>query len=238
MNKLFQGFKIIDAYDYSSNLPIYYNEKVKSLKGKYADKKRCFIVATGPSLNREDLYSLDKNGEFTISMNRIYNIKPIWYPDIYIVTDSVLMREDAEKIRQYNVPLKFYSDANKPPDDDGVVIHCTLTNPEKKPRFSDNLAQKVYGGGTVVFSCIQLAVYLGFKYIYLLGVDCNYEEKSKKNHFYEVKNEDTREHNIGRMILAYESAKQYAESHMIKIFNATRGGNLEVFERVDFDSLF
>ena len=37
---------------------------------------------------------------------------------------------------------------------------------------------------------------------------------------------------------AYQKAKQYAETHGIKIYNATRGGKLEVFERVDFDSLF
>ena len=39
-------------------------------------------------------------------------------------------------------------------------------------------------------------------------------------------------------LLAYQSAKKYADAHGIKIYNATRGGNLEVFERVDFDSLF
>ena len=36
----------------------------------------------------------------------------------------------------------------------------------------------------------------------------------------------------------YMCAKEYAERHEIKIYNATRGGKLEVFERVDFDSLF
>ena len=37
---------------------------------------------------------------------------------------------------------------------------------------------------------------------------------------------------------AYKIAKKYAETHGIKIYNATRGGEMEVFERVDFDSLF
>lgn len=36
----------------------------------------------------------------------------------------------------------------------------------------------------------------------------------------------------------YVAAKQYADSHGIKIYNATRGGKLEVFTRVDFGSLF
>lgn len=40
------------------------------------------------------------------------------------------------------------------------------------------------------------------------------------------------------MSLAYKAARKYADAHGIKIYNATRGGKLEVFERVDFDSLF
>ena len=36
---------------------------------------------------------------------------------------------------------------------------------------------------------------------------------------------------------AFQSAKLYAENHGIKIYNATRGGKLEIFERADFDLL-
>ena len=39
-------------------------------------------------------------------------------------------------------------------------------------------------------------------------------------------------------LAGYQKAKQYADAHGIKIYNATRGGKLEVFPRVDFDSLF
>ena len=39
-------------------------------------------------------------------------------------------------------------------------------------------------------------------------------------------------------IIAYEKAKRYGDEHGIQIFNATRGGMLEVFPRVTLDSLF
>lgn len=45
------------------------------------------------------------------------------------------------------------------------------------------------------------------------------------------------DHQQERSVDDFEAAKRYADSHGIKIYNATRGGNLEVFERVDFDSL-
>ena len=39
-------------------------------------------------------------------------------------------------------------------------------------------------------------------------------------------------------ILAYIKAEEYSQNSEFKIYNATRGGKLEVFERVDFDELF
>ena len=40
------------------------------------------------------------------------------------------------------------------------------------------------------------------------------------------------------MTKAYEAFRRYADENGIKVKNATRGGKLEIFERVDFDSLF
>ena len=41
-----------------------------------------------------------------------------------------------------------------------------------------------------------------------------------------------------RSLDAYEKLKVYAEERGVKIYNATRGGALEVFTRVDFEKLF
>ena len=40
------------------------------------------------------------------------------------------------------------------------------------------------------------------------------------------------------MKVAFEFAEEYSKEHGFRIYNATRGGALEAFERVDFDSLF
>lgn len=37
---------------------------------------------------------------------------------------------------------------------------------------------------------------------------------------------------------AYEAAELYSREYGFRIYNATRGGCLEVFERVNFDSLW
>lgn len=108
--------------------------------------------------------------------------------------------------------------------------------------FTDDFSIRSYIGTTVTYTCMQLAVYMGFREIYLLGVDFSYGN-SKKNisytHFYEsYKPEEKGIGYVKQVTLAYESAKQYTDSHEIKIYNVTRGGKLGIFERVDFDSLF
>ena len=89
---------------------------------------------------------------------------------------------------------------------------------------------------------MQLAAYMGVKEIYLLGVDFTYggqEKNVEYTHFYGTdKSGNASIGYVKHVALAYQSAKEYADSHGIKIYNATRGGKLEIFERVDFDSLF
>ena len=80
---------------------------------------------------------------------------------------------------------------------------------------------------------------MGFSEIFLLGCDCDYGT-SKKNHIVDynmgAKLDDLRmKATVDNLILAYKAAKRYADAHGVRIYNATRGGKLEVFERVDLD---
>ena len=104
--------------------------------------------------------------------------------------------------------------------------------------FSGNAYAIVYGAFTVACSAMQLAVYMGFKEIYLIGCDCDYSGERRHFDDFKVENEHPIIDEEGKMVMTYETVKRYADEHGIKIYNATRGGKLEVFERVDFDSLF
>ena len=104
-------------------------------------------------------------------------------------------------------------------------------------------------GHTVTYAMLQLAVYMGFQKIYLLGIDHQYatEYANGKKRQNNVKNYSSllADENdvsgfylIDKTTLAYRAARKYADAHGIEMYNATRGGKLEEFERVDFDSLF
>ena len=230
--------------------------------GKYKDihlGERCFIVATGPSLSVEDL-GLIKH-EISFSMNSIINLyeKTSYRPTYYLIQDGNVERRLHDKLielfdnhkasfmgigditgfgavlnRQqtkcYNDKFEFYNLS--------VAYHIydmCYSDPKKIPtRFSSDCAEYVYDGCTVTYSAIQLAIYMGFKEIYLLGCDTNYLGHVDGSPS-EGKQSDSDP--VIAMINSYEVAKEYAGAHNIKIFNATRGGMLEVFPRVNLDEI-
>ena len=122
--------------------------------------------------------------------------------------------------------------------------------------LSDNLSKYATKVSTVTVSAIELAVYMGFKEIYLLGVDNNYakkidengkvyNDKSVKSSYFKGMRDASGNlgdgisvQNVEAMNHSYEICKKFADEKGVKIYNATRGGKLEIFERVDFDSLF
>ena len=215
------------------------------------DGQRCFIVATGPSLRIADLEKLEANKEICISMNRIYNLfdSVQWRPNYYMIQDTKMIEDLSETIAELDLPIKFISGAvekywnNKQKANSVKFNFVNYVQMGNIPFFSDRVDKCVYEGMTVTYACLQMAVYMGFKEIYLLGLDHNYSKDvySNQNHFVGYSADKSIRLNkvyIEQNELAYISAKRYAKEHGIQIYNATRGGKLEVFERVDFDSLF
>jgi len=102
---------------------------------------------------------------------------------------------------------------------------------------------------------MQLAYYLGFSEVYLIGMDFSYQirETDKKaagttlisndddvNHFhpdYFGKGKKWHDPKLENVAKNYILAKKMFEKDGRKIYNATIGGELEIFERKDFYSL-
>ncbi|MFD2442781.1 6-hydroxymethylpterin diphosphokinase MptE-like protein [Bacillus sp. CGMCC 1.16607] len=218
---------------------------MKILKDKHKGE-RCFIVATGPSLVIEDLDKL--RNEMTFSMNSIFLSfnETDWRPNYYGIQFPEFFHKYKNEIDQLNVELKLVGDVVskqvKLSDDYYIyplhMLNHNWTHKKYHSKFSADAFEVVYSGYTITYSLIQLAVYMGFEEIYLIGVDCNYAS-NKNNHVKDYGIVDPLASAAGeKMICAFKEAKKYADNHQIKIYNATRGGMLEVFERVDFDSLF
>lgn len=201
--------------------------------------ERCFIVSTGPSLRAEDIEKL--KGEYTFSMNSIVKLfdKTVWRPTYYVIQDLRTYQLLANDTAFQNIRNKFIGDSIAPKkirpniiDSDAVTYPLMRTIHAK---FSDDVYSIVYEA-SVTYSALQIAVYMGFKEIYLIGCDCDYSGPQK--HFADYGRDGNPYDPTINMKIGFQAAKEYCDNNGIKIFNATRGGKLEIFDRVNLDELF
>lgn len=238
--------KLIAATEYCKSIPRQFGykdkrfETLRNLKGKFLGK-RCFVLCTGPSLTISDLELLEN--EYTFGMNSICMIhdKTKWKPDFFGIQDvfvfeklkdTILSTDNGLVFTPYGYKKRFHT------PDDWVYFHMCgayhlnlMDDTKCFTHISGNAYARVYDGYSIAITIIQLAMYMGFKELYLLGADCG--SSSNKTHFIDHGHPGTPMDELQkRLFVSYEATKKFAEAHGVQIFNATRGGYLEVFQRV------
>ncbi len=219
--------------------------------------KRCFIIGNGPSLKRTDVSKL--RNEYTFGMNRIYLAFPEWgFPTSFLVSvNSLVIEQCAEKFLNLEIPAFFSWRSHKYftqlpnyqlPPANLHFLHTTYTG----PKFAPDARRRLWEGATVTYVCLQLAFHMGFETAILIGVDHSFATKGKPNttivsqgddpnHFaanyfgkgfrWQLPDLDTSEVGYWMAKKAYEDAGRQA-------LDATVGGKLQVFEKMDYNSLF
>lgn len=122
------------------------------------------------------------------------------------------------------------------------------------PDIKPDLASNIPGPQSVVVMCLMAAIYMGFTKIYLLGTDHDQFRSGQYSYSFEptvLKGKDTSANSEGELIggwhdelaaLAvlwgqYRVVRKMAERHGVQIFNATAGGELDEFPRVELSSV-
>ncbi|GGA29383.1 6-hydroxymethylpterin diphosphokinase MptE-like protein [Neptunicoccus cionae] len=251
------------AQIYGHDLDALYRPALRRLREKYQGTKRCFLIGNGPSLNDTDL-SLLKD-EVTFAVNGFFLKLPDldWTPTFYCVEDHLVAEDRAEWINDLKGPVKLFPaylgyqfDAA---EDTIFYNHRPRVSYPHGFDFSTQADKITYTGCTVTFSLMQLAAYLGFEEIYLIGVDASYDipkdvntgtdygvgvldmDSDDPNHFnpdYFGKGFRWHDPQVDKMVEAYKEAKKTLKGSGQTIYNATVGGKLEVFARRDYHSLF
>lgn len=217
--------------------------------------QRCFIIGTGPSLTVEDLELL--KGEICFGSNRIFEIYPrtSWRPTYYVNQDYPLLKKYPREIHELTPKAMFFPiDVQPAYGDLPMANFFVLRHKDFYPgdaEFSENLHHYMGQGFTVTYGAMQLARYMGFSEVYLLGIDHNYSISQDEKGNLIVNNgvqdyfQGSTASNIGinlpRVVettKAYMTARKYADRHPgFTVYNATRGGKLEVFERVKLEDV-
>ena len=226
--------------------------------------ERCFIIGNGPSLNEHDL-SLLKN-EYTFGVNSFfYKTRETGFrPTFYVVEDSSVIKENLKEIKSFYAPFKFFPTVYKrlhPKQPNTFFFKMNRGFYEKSspnfcvPRFSTDATKELFCGQSVTYINLQLAYYMGFKEVYLIGMDFSYiipdshkrsgdvllSDSDDPNHFhkdYFGAGKTWKDPKLDRVGNNYRMAKVAFESVGRKVYNATVGGSLEIFERKDYNSLF
>lgn len=211
----------------------------------------CYIIGNGPSLTPEDLDLIE--GKYSFASNAIFNIfdKTNWRPTYYCCEDFAVLNNLFDEINLLKCKQKFISNwARKNGYKFRDCIYM-LSQPfyiiniynYKRSYIKEEISDYLNTGFTISYSMIQLAIYMGFKKIYLLGMDFSmpfYKDKYGFTHYSgDVKAHFDGGDSINKPILnkysykyAFENARKYCDTHGIVIRNATRGGKLDVIDRI------
>lgn len=235
-----------------------YSKRNRNLLREYKDihkGKRCFIIANGSSLKNMDL-SVLKN-EFTISMNRAYLLYDDWgfIPSYYICINELVIEQFANDISRLKMP-KFINFNRKDLFPDRIhddLLMFTRYGFGLNDQFQSDITKIMSSGGTVTYASLQLAYYMGFDEVVIIGMDHNFVEKGLPNKT-EVRKSSTDESHchpdyfpkgikwqlpdLYRSELAYSIARKHYEFNNRNIIDATVGGRCDVFEKNEFNSLF
>jgi hypothetical protein len=239
------------GYYYLLTQPEFRNSirRLRQMKDRHSGE-RCFIIGNGASLRRMDLSPLAN--EITFGLNRIYLIFPKlnFFPTYYVSVDKLFIQQCGDEIAAYVPSLKFTSyDARRWIDfgPDRIFLFS-----REGPRFYPDITRGIWQGSTVTYVAMQIAYHMGFHKVILIGVDHSYStsgdprenlvsDGDDPDHFdpgYLEKGFRWRPPDLKPREIAYRLANSSYARAGREILDATVDGQLDIFPKVEYESLF
>ena len=240
-------------------LPSYLSWRFLKLGHKNADKLlkplenkfegcRCVVIGNGPSLKKMDLHSLEN--EYTFGLNRIYLLfDELGFKTTFLVAvNRLVIKQFAKEIDQVSIlkvlNWKFRSDIKD--KENTAFLPPSPNYGEKRQPIADGYYPII---GSVTNVALELAFYMGFSEVVLIGMDHNFSvtgeggkavtsQGADADHFspnYFGKGILWQLPNYALMEHGYTVAKKLFEKDNRKIVDATVNGKLEVFPKVIFE---
>ncbi len=222
--------------------------KIRKLKNKY-EGERCFIIGNGPSLREMDLSSL--RSEFTFGLNRIYLLfDKLGFQTTFLVSvNDLVIEQSHQELNKINSQKFFAWKTRKFINfDRNTIFLRTLA----RQGFYKDVIKGVWEGTTVTYVALQIAYYLGFERVILIGVDHSFKAKGRVHktvtssggdidHFdpnYFGKGFRWNLPDLATSKYAYRLAKENFQEIGRVIVDATVGGKLKVFKKVRYEDQF
>jgi hypothetical protein len=239
--------------------------KNKELKRIHAGR-RCFLVGNGPSLNSQDVLLL--RDEVKIVVNQFYLHPQIQQinPTYWVLADPLYWRSPQDQflpfvrgVRDAGLSVKLFMPTGahqliaETPLGSQITPHFLHFDSKRGIHQEIDFSQPVPTYGQNVMSvALMLAFHLGCNPIYFMGCDhSNWawtRDKIEHTHFHAEEKApigmghkmsfDELQVTIKVQQFQYLQLLKYADQRGFRVFNATRGGELNLFPRIDFETLF
>jgi len=216
---------------------------------------RCFIIGNGPSLKDTDISKL--KDEYTFGMNRIYLTFEDWgfSTNFLVSVNDLVVEQCVEDFLALDMPCffswhsrRFFPQSTIAAAQLPIFLHTTYTG----PKFAADARGRLWEGATVTYICLQLAFHMGFEQAILVGVDHSFSSTGQPNTTV-VSQGDDRDHfdssyfgagfrwqlpDLDTSEMGYAIARKAYLDAGREVLDATIGGQLTVFPKTDYGSLF
>ena len=217
--------------------------KLRHWKDRLAGQK-AVIVCNGPSLLDTDLSLLD--GVFTFGLNKINLLfdKSPFRPSCIASVNPHVLEQNAAFFNQTEIPLFLAHTGIKHvrPRDNVVFVHTA-----DRRRFARDCSVSLFEGFTVTYVALQLAFHMGFSQVALIGCDHTFATKGPANKLVTAQGSDPNHFDpnyfangakwnlpdLAQSEVSYHLARAEYEAAGRRIVNATVGGKLNIFPRID-----
>lgn len=217
--------------------------------------KRAFVLGNGPSLSKVNLECL--RGEFTVGVNRI--LFSGFEPNVICITDILCLdKQNMDMINQSESQLVFGLRAYEAFKENGydirdrlLIVGDELSPPALKPfdlyaydrLYERNFRTRVCGS-IVGDLAIPLAIFLGIKKIYLLGVDGYWSfTHGRTQHFYNSDNQykdialERARRTQGMIKMMFAKMDLLAQQRGVEICNLSPGSAINSFKKIEQSAL-
>lgn len=222
-----------------------HRNRLKSYHNKHEGEK-CFILGNGPSLKKMDFSKLD--GCINFGLNNIFLMYEVQHLDIsyHLSINELVINQSIDNFSKLGCPsFLSYGSMYKKHDHSENFLYLYCGGPFT---FSGDISWPIHEGYTVTFIALQLAYYMGFKEVYLIGVDHSFKYCGKPNEMQYLEGDDPNHFNSSYFAnrlwqlpdleaseLAYHHANFFYRRDGRVIYDATIDGNLDVFPKISFE---
>ncbi len=209
----------------------------------------CFIIGNGPSLKKMDLAPL--NDYYTFGLNKIHLLleKTNLNASYHVAVNPLVIEQCSTKIERLNCPSFISHRSGKRIIKSLNHVYFIMTQGPYVPyTFQGNLLQSLHEGYTVTFVAMQIAFFMGFKRVFLIGVDHNFIANGKvnekqylsgddPNHFDPTyfSNKEWHLPDLEASELSYHLARFFYSRDSRNIYDATLNGKLNIFPKISYE---